>query len=115
MQEGHQKYKIRRMNQGKKQPQQDKGKIDGSYRTYAEWQKLTPEQRSKILELREKEKKIENNDGQEMNQEGDNNSNGTYNKNRYQRNRKRTRRQISTPEHNDSDGEDETQDNKEDT
>jgi hypothetical protein len=57
MQEGHQKYKIRRMNQGKRQVQQDKGKVDSSYRTYAEWQKLTPEQRSKILELREKGKK----------------------------------------------------------
>jgi hypothetical protein len=57
MQEGHQKYKIRRMNQGKRQLQQDRGKVDSSYRTYAEWQKLTPEQRSKILELREKERK----------------------------------------------------------
>jgi hypothetical protein len=113
MQEGHQKYKIRRMSQGKKQPQQDKGKIDGSYRTYAEWQKLTGEQRSKILELREKEKKNENKDGHEVIQEGDNNNNEVYNRNRSQRNRKRTRRQISTPEHNDSDGEDELQDNRE--
>jgi hypothetical protein len=101
MQEGHQKYKIRRMNQGKKQVQQDKGKIDSSYRTYAEWQKLSQEQRSKILELRERESKNENKDGHETEQDVDSNVNDIYSKNKSQRNRKRTRRQISTPEHND--------------
>jgi hypothetical protein len=45
---GIQKYKVRRLNGGTKHPgaQQDKSKIDGGYRSYAEWQKLTPKQRS---------------------------------------------------------------------
>jgi hypothetical protein len=113
MQEGHQKYKIRRMNQGKKQVQQDKGKIDSSYRTYAEWQKLSQEQRSKILELRERESKNESKDGHETEQDGDSNVNDIYNKNKSQRNRKRTRRQISTPEDNDIREENEHLDNEE--
>jgi hypothetical protein len=66
MLKGQQKYKIRRLNQGKRQKHQDKSKVDSSYRTYAEWQKLTPEQRSKILELREKEKQNNNKDGHEI-------------------------------------------------
>ena len=89
------------MNQGKKQVQQDKGTIDSSYHTYAEWQKISQEQRSKILELRERESKNENKDGHETEQDGDSNVNDIYNKNKSQRNRKRTRRQISTPEDND--------------
>jgi hypothetical protein len=42
IQGGQQNYKIRRLNQEKRQTQQDKTRIDSSYRTYSEWQKLTP-------------------------------------------------------------------------
>jgi hypothetical protein len=108
MQEGQQKYKIRRLNQNKRQRQQDKSKVDSSYRTYAEWQKLTPEQRSKILELREKEKENNNKDGREIEQENEDITSDTNNNswNRNQRNRKRIRRQTNMPEndyHNEND------------
>jgi hypothetical protein len=54
------RYKIRRVNNGIKQEtrQQGKAKIDGSYRTYNEWQKLTPEERAAVLAAREKKAKI---------------------------------------------------------
>jgi hypothetical protein len=52
------KYKIRRIDNNTKQEmkQQGKVKIDASYRSYNEWQKLTSEQRAAILAVREKEK-----------------------------------------------------------
>ncbi len=51
-------YKVRRLNNNTKQvnKQQDKMKVDTLYRSYNEWQKLSPEERSKILEAREKDK-----------------------------------------------------------
>jgi hypothetical protein len=36
-------------------------KVDDKYHTYKKWQKLTPKQRSEILEAREKRKKDEMN------------------------------------------------------
>jgi hypothetical protein len=105
IQGGQQNYKIRRLNQGRRQTQQDKTRIDSSYRTYAEWQKLTPEQRSKILELREKEKQNENRDDNEMVQENENPSGDSNGRGRYKPNRKRTRRQVSTRDNDHQDNE----------
>jgi hypothetical protein len=95
--EGGGKYKIRRVNNNDRQ--QTKVKTDNSYCTYTKWQKLTPEQRSNILEAREKEKgQVENKDN--MEHDGEKEANRTYgtnnDKNRYQRGKKCTRRQTST-------------------
>jgi hypothetical protein len=62
--DGGARQKIRRINtnnnNGRKVPGVEKEggtqKMDGSYRTYSEWQKLTPEQRSEVIEAREKGK-----------------------------------------------------------
>jgi hypothetical protein len=103
VQGGQQKYKIRRMNNNKKQTQQDMSRIDSSYHTYAEWQKLTPEQRSKVLELREREKQNKDKEEYEVGQENDSNNNESVNRNKNQNNRKCTQRQKSTPEDNNQD------------
>ncbi len=95
---GQQRYKVRRVGDSTKgtNDTHEDTKIDGSYRSYAEWQKLTPEQRSKVLELREKQKSHGNKNTNESEQDTDSNAVGSGNRNRQQRNRKRTRRQVST-------------------
>jgi hypothetical protein len=97
------RYKIRRTNHNKKQ---DTSKIDSSYRTYNEWQKLSPDQRLKILEAREQKKAGENSNQEEKDTAEDE----TINKNKpYQRNRKRTRRQVNTMNRTDRDTEEQHQ------
>jgi hypothetical protein len=79
--------RIRRLlnNNTKKTNGEDEDiKVDDKYRTYSEWQKLTPKQRSEILEAREKRNKDEiSSEVQEKNQEQGK---------QHQRGRKRTRR-----------------------
>jgi hypothetical protein len=89
--EGGGRQKFRRVNDNKRHP--GKEKLDGSYRTYAEWQKLTPDQRANILAAREKEK-TGNKDMQEDEKEKET-STTEDGKGRHQRNRKRTRRQVT--------------------
>ncbi len=67
--------------------------MDGSYRPYAEWQKLTPDQRANILAAREKEK-TGNRDIQEDEKEKETSATEGV-KGRHQRSRKRTRRQVT--------------------
>jgi hypothetical protein len=95
---GQQRYKVRCIGDGTKQTNDthEDTKIDGSYRSYAEWQKLTPEQRSKVLELREKQKLQGNKNTHESEQDTDSNAGGSSNRNRQQRTRKHARRQVST-------------------
>jgi hypothetical protein len=97
------RYKIRRTNHNQKQ---DASKIDSSYRTYNEWQKLSPDQRLRILEAREQEKTGDNSSQEEKNTVEDE----TINKNKqYQRNRKRTRRQVNMMNRTDRDIEEQHQ------
>jgi hypothetical protein len=51
------KFRLRRVNSKgtpRITPQKFTEKFDGTYRTYKEWQKLTPEQRKEVLKAREK-------------------------------------------------------------
>jgi hypothetical protein len=100
--EGGGRQKFRRVNDNKRQP--GKEKLDGSYRTYAEWQKLTPDQRANIIAAREKEK-TGNKDAQEDEKEKET-STTEDGKGRHQRNRKRTRRQITNQDDRQDFGED---------
>jgi hypothetical protein len=103
--DGGGRYKIRRVNNNDKQ--QTKTRIDSSYRTYAEWQKLTPEQRSNILEAREKEKeRHENKDNMEHERERETTkTDGTnHDKSGHRRGKKRTRRLTSTRDNDQQEG-----------
>jgi hypothetical protein len=95
------RYKIQRTNNNIKQVSKHPGKkLDGSYRPYNEWQKLTSEQRAAILEARGKEK-IEGKIEPEAGNDVETNTAGTEGESkRRQRERKRTRRQVSTGETN---------------
>jgi hypothetical protein len=73
-----------------------RNKLDGSYRTYSEWQRLSHEQRKEILEARGKTKQDEN-----STEVKDNTL--EQNKQTQQRGRKRTRR---VPVINDKEGTD---------
>ncbi len=90
------KYKIRRVNNNTKQEtkQQGKVKLDGSYRSYNEWQKLTSDQRAAILAAREKDKN-EDKDDSETRDEKEGHNRNTDNQNRRKQQRKRTRRQSN--------------------
>lgn len=109
------KYKIRRLNSNIRQQgtkQQGKAKVDSSYRTYNEWQKLSPEQRSAILEAREKEKD-QSEQRDERDPKGDKETNTSNpegsNKRKQQRERKRTRRQAILHDNDDQEDEEEYQ------
>ncbi len=109
------RHKIRRLNNNIKQTSKhnDKSQVDTSYRSYAEWQKLSAEERSKVLEAREaKEKdknvnKEEHNTGKQVESPRDDNQN--KNNNGKQRNRRRTRRQVNSGNGNREDHEDNEQ------
>lgn len=93
------RYKIRRVHNGTKQEirQQGKTKMDGSYRTYSEWQKLTSEQRAAILAAREKENENRTEKGEtESRDEGEESNRFAVNQGRGRQQRKRTRRQATT-------------------
>jgi hypothetical protein len=93
--QGDGRYKSRRLNNNLKQASRHQGgKVDSSYRTYNEWQKLTQEQRTAILEAREKEKE-ETRDESESKDEKNIGNIDAINKRKLQRERKRTRRQAA--------------------
>jgi hypothetical protein len=90
--DGGARQKIRRINtnnnNGRKVPGIEKEggtqKMNGTYRTYSEWQKLTPEQRSEVIEAREK--------GKGAGPSNDIRDKGQETNRQQQRGRKRTRR-----------------------
>ena len=76
--------------------------MDGLYRPYAEWQKLSPEQRASILEAREKERSGKDEvPGNEKDKETGTTETG---KGRQPRNKRRTRRQVTNPGSDQQDG-----------
>jgi hypothetical protein len=107
------KYKIRRINgNGKQQGIRQQGKVDSSYRTYNEWQKLNPDQRAAILEAREREnEKNDPKDDHEPKVERETSTGGSENSNRrrQQRGRKRTRRQAISHDNDRREDEEEIQ------
>jgi hypothetical protein len=92
------KYKIRRTNNNTKQVSKHQGKkLDGAYRPYSEWQKLTPEQRSAILVAREKDGS-ENKDELESRDDIETNKSNIDNDNkRKQREREETYQKTGHP------------------
>jgi hypothetical protein len=103
------RYKTRRLHNNLKQASKHQGgKVDSSYRTYNEWQKLSQEQRTAILEAREKEKgeTRDESEAREDKNTGTGNADA-INKRKLQRERKRTRRQAALgelePQSNDTD------------
>jgi hypothetical protein len=100
--EGGGKYKFRRLNNNTRQQAQGGARLDGSYRPYAEWQKLSPEQRASILEAREKERSGKDEvPGNEKDKETGTTETG---KGRQPRNKRRTRRQVTNPGSDQQDG-----------
>jgi hypothetical protein len=102
------RQKIRRLNNNTRQVSKipDKQKIDTSYRTYKEWQKLSAEERSKILEARDVREKDRNTSKEEVERE-EHPTEDSQNKNIRQRNHRHTRRQVNSgnedSEHNATD------------